>query len=98
MHQAAQQGIELEPKQVLDAVKKEISDYFNKPKRMLKNQDLLKKYMGDDLQNLLEAERKARVEAQSKKVPSASSVAPVSKTEEAEKPSRPKRKLSDMFR
>ncbi len=68
MHQAALKGIELEPKQVLDSVKNEIRDQFKRSAGMLKDQNLLSKYMGEDLTEQL---RKARVEKVQKKIPSA---------------------------
>jgi|TARA_R110000851_G_scaffold161867_3_gene305570 hypothetical protein len=93
MHQAALKGIELEPKQVLDSVKKEIRDQFKRSAGMLKDQNLLSKYMGEDLTEQL---RKARVEKVQKKVPNAATqtVAKADQKDEQKK----RIKLSDLRR
>jgi hypothetical protein len=93
MHQAALKGIELEPKQVLDSVKNEIRDQFKRSAGMLKDQNLLSKYMGEDLTEQL---RKARVEKVQKKIPSAATQTVAKKDATSSKPERIK--LSDFKR
>ncbi len=93
MHQAALKGIELEPKQVLDSVKNEIREQFKRSAGMLKDQNLLSKYMGEDLTEQL---RKARVEKVQKKVPTAATQTVGKADVEAAKPKRIK--LSDFKR
>ena len=93
MHQAALKGIELEPKQVLDSVKNEIREQFKRSAGMLKDQNLLSKYMGEDLTEQL---RKARVEKVQKKVPTAATQTVGKADVEAATPKRIK--LSDFKR
>ena len=95
MYEAAKKGIELEPKQVFDSVKKEIRDQFQKSAGMLKDQKLLSKYMGEDLS---EALRRTRVEQAAKKVPSANAIKPVAKKKDAKKEEKPKMSLKDFMR
>ena len=95
MHEAAAKGIELEPKQVLDSVKKEIRSRFQDSASMLKDQKLLSKYMGEDLS---EALRRTRVEQAAKKVPSASDIKNVSKPKDQKKEEKPKISLKEFMR
>jgi len=95
MYEAAKKGLELEPKQVLDSVKKEIRDQFQRSAGMLKDQKLLSKYMGEDLS---EALRRTRVEQAAKKVPSASDIKNVSKPKDPQKEEKPKLSLKDFMR